>query len=102
MDRYTAAKTATNHKAPLPIAIPIPNKNVPRYSGLRVCAYGPEVASSWFFFKWPEAHARIASPTTATNAPAASDAGDGLAEIKSSGARTNPAGTLIRWAIRLK
>src|SRR5579885_863170 len=79
-------------------ANPIPISSEPRYSGLRVYAYGPDVASASFLRTCPEASARISRPGAIKMAPSSRNRHVGCASQKYSTAKANPSGTLMRRA----
>src|SRR5580692_6186307 len=94
----TTSATPT-HQLRAATAKPIPISNDPRYSGFRVYAYGPEVASASFLRTCPDANARIKSPGTIPIAPKAMNFHVGRASQKYSTANTNPNGTRMRRAV---
>ena len=76
------------------IANPAAMRKLPKYSGFRVCAYGPVVARRSFLTMCPAAQARITSPTNASAAPTPNVSGDGRGpNTRYSAARMNPSGS---------
>src|ERR1035438_4735264 len=100
MAKNITTSTTPTHQLLAATANPIPISNDPRYSGFRVYAYGPEVASASFLRTCPDASARIRSPGTSPTAPNAMDRHEGRASQKYSTANTNPNGTRMRRATR--
>src|SRR5258708_9238898 len=75
------------------MAMPAAISVLPRYRGLRVCAYGPPVASTRVFSMCPEAQMRMASPRSTRTRPATSDQGRGRASAITMAHGTHPSGT---------
>src|SRR5450631_4747324 len=99
MAKNITTRTSPTHQLRAATANPIPISNDPRYSGFRVYAYGPEVASASFLRTCPEASARIKSPGAIPIAPRAMNFQVGRASQKYNTANTNPSGTRMRRAV---
>src|SRR6185437_9967489 len=90
--------TATSRLQCAATAKPAAIRKLPKYNGLRVCAYGPLVASRSFLSMWPDAHARTRTPANATAPPSTSEPAVGRANSTYAIPRTKPSGMRIVFA----
>src|SRR6266566_6037514 len=98
--KYTSPNAAANKTASAGSREAITNPNatssVPKYSGLRVNAYGPRTAKLWFFARCPAAQPRSSRPATDIGVPHSIDDAVGEDQYANAATRTNPIGTRSR------
>src|SRR5579875_74273 len=100
MARKSPTRSTASHTRPAATEKPNAISIDPRYSGLRVYAYGPVRVSSAFFFTYPAAYPRSQSPANTGSKLHSRNRGAGRAKTKNTIAVAKPSGTRTLRATR--